>query len=160
MHAWLHVCVSLCVRAWVLLHVYVWVHKMCVVYVCVYNMFVCVYYVHGWHTCVYACVYVHICGVCIYTGVCLCEFTGWVAYYSVSDPFGEIRTCCRRLGFMLAINPKHRRFEDRLMGWSRDSYWFMQWRLDGESVTNYIISYECLFLCNSLFTIASRYSYS
>ena len=52
-----------------------------------------IYYLYIWvYTCVYACVYMYMCGVCMYTGVCSCEFMGWVVCYSVADLFGEIRT--------------------------------------------------------------------
>ena len=47
---------------------------------------------------VHVCVCVYVCGVYTYTSVCSCEFMCMVVCYSVLDPFGEIRTRCRRPG--------------------------------------------------------------
>ena len=47
---------------------------------CVYNMYVCVHYIYG---CTRMCM--HVCVVCVYTGVCSYEFMSWVACCSVSD---------------------------------------------------------------------------
>ena len=75
------------------------IHNVCDVCMCILCIWV--------YTCVYACVYVYIYGVCMYMGVCSCEFVDWVACCSVSDPFGEIRTHCRRLEFVLVMDPIH-----------------------------------------------------
>jgi len=61
-----------------------------------------------------------------------------VACYSILDSLGVIRTQLQetRTGsrFMLVVDPIHRQFEDRLMGWSIDQYRFVQWRPDSDPV--------------------------
>ena len=87
------------------------------------------------------CVGVRVC-VCMHVWVLsmhLYLFVCSVACYSVSDPFGEIRTQLQetrtRSRFVLVVDPIHRRFENRSMGWSVDQYRFVQWRPDGDSVS-------------------------
>jgi len=94
------------------------------------------------YTCI--CIYVIICGcipvfVCgVYMYVCILVFVWvhvcWVACCSVSDPFDEIRTRCRRLEFVFVDYLIHWLFKDWPMGWPGDPYRFMQWRTDGNSV--------------------------
>ena len=54
----------------------------------------------------------------------------YICGYSISDPFGEIRTQLletrTRSGFMPVVDPIHRQFEDRPMGWFGDPYQFVQ----------------------------------
>jgi len=55
---------------------------------------------------------VHVC-VCIRVYI---RLSSWVGLrVAALDPFGEIRTHCRRIGFMFADDPIHWRFEDRPM---------------------------------------------
>jgi len=55
-----------------------------------------------------ACVYMYMCGVCMCTDVCSCEFMGWVVCHSGADPFGEIQTYYRRFGFVFVMDPIHK----------------------------------------------------
>ena len=64
----------------------------------------------------------------VYHRVCM------VAFYSDPDPFGEIRICYGRFGVVLVMDPIQWRFEDRPMIWSRDSYQFVRWRPDNDSI--------------------------
>ena len=81
------------------------------------------------HVCVCRWVYVYSVYICIYISSCVL-----VAWYSVSDSFGEIQTCYRRFGLMFVMNPIHWWFKDWSMGWSVDQHLFVQWRPDGDSV--------------------------
>ena len=89
----------------------------------------------------YVCGYTHMCPYAR-VGVLACIYIYLyvlVACYSISDLFGEIWTQLQeirtRFGSVLVVDPIHRRFEDRSMGWSVDQYQFMQWRPDGDSVS-------------------------
>ena len=101
------------------------------------------------------------CEVYTCTRVCLCEFMCLVAYYSVLDSFGDIRTQLQetrtRSRFVLVVDPIQWRFEDRPMGWFIDPYRFLQWRPDGDSVPKSVISCECSFLCIFLFTVVGTH---
>ena len=81
------------------------------------------------------------CILCIWVYMCVyvyeCMFV-WVhglgCVLHRLDPFGEIRTHCKRLKFVFVNDPIHWRFEDQPIGWYGDSYRFVQWRPDGDSV--------------------------
>jgi len=49
--------------------------------------------------------------VCVCVNVCTCVFmftcVRLVAWYSITDPFGEIRTCYRRFRFVPVMGPIH-----------------------------------------------------
>ena len=108
----------------------------------------CIYaYVHYFVLLVYiyTCTYIHECGctrmcLCARVGVkhvfifiCICDAC-MVAWYSDLDPFSEIRTRYRRFGVVPVMDPISKRFEGRSMGWSGDSYRFMQWRPDDDLI--------------------------
>ena len=101
------------------------------------------------HTCVCMCIHVYMWRVYVY-GCTFAWIHGWVACCSVSDPFGEIRTHCRRFRFVPVMDLLEWRFKDRPMGWSEDAYWFVQWRPDNDSNPNRVISCEYFFLCHFL----------
>ena len=71
--------------------------------------------------------------VCIYA-CARCVLQRFRTHSRDADLFGKIRTCYRRFRFVPVMNLIHRRFEDRSMGWSADSYRFVQWTPDGNSV--------------------------
>ena len=80
------------------------------------------------HVCLSVYMHVHTACICLYINLCM------LAWYSDTNPFGKIQTRYRRFGSVLAVEPMLGQFEDRPMGWSRNPYWFVQWRSDGNSV--------------------------
>ena len=120
--------------------------------------------------CIYVCTliytYVYVC-TWVYTYVSVCSGGYWVYIYiylyvlvachGISDLFGEIQTSCRRPGpdpNYVVVDPTHRRFEDRCIGWSVDQCQFMQWRPDGDSVPKprhfmwvFVLVYLSLMIC-------------
>ena len=92
------------------------------------------------YVCGYTCMYVHV-------FMCTCVRVCSVTCCSISDPFGEIQTRCRRSesdSNLYRYGPIHWRFEDRSMGWSVDQCQFMPWRPDEIRFRNLVISCECL----------------
>jgi len=70
---------------------------------------------------------------CIYVYVWLYVL---VICYSDADLFVHSELGNRaqtQFGFMFVMDPIHWRFENQPMGWSRDSYRFVQWRPNGDS---------------------------
>ena len=72
------------------------------------------------------------------------------------DRLQETRT---QSGFVLVVDPIHKRFEDRFMGWSVDQYRFVQWRPDGDSVPKlrhfmwvFILVHFLIYRCRYAFT--------
>jgi len=139
-------CVTVCV------HVCVWIICVCnynwewylIVCLCVVDAFDyvkrCVISMQGSvHACVsmYICVCINVC-MCILVYVCV-----WVLISlplcvrlrvtAITDSFVRSELSYGRYGFVLVVNPIHRRFEDRSMGWSGDPYRFVQWRPDSDS---------------------------
>ena len=95
-------------------------------YVCVYILYVCVYLYSVGYTCI--CVHVWVYErVIMFMCACGCVVQRFRPVWWNSDPLREIR-------FGARYEPIHWRFEDRPMGWSEDSYRFMQWRPHGDSV--------------------------
>ena len=108
-----------------------------------------------------ACVYGYMCEytlcVCVDSPTSLCV---WL--HVTSDSFVRSELVNGRFEFVSILNPIHRRFEDQLIRWSRDSYRFMQWRPNGDSVLKschfmWVILCECLFLYISLFTVVGMH---
>ena len=108
-------------------------------HVCVYS-YVCMYF--GVPLCVCTCgvrVWVHIgCIMC----VCVCvdspsflcvRLCAKVMRTSSWDP-DQLQETQTRSGFIFTVDPIHRRFKDRPMGWFGDSYRFVQWRPDDDSL--------------------------
>ena len=108
MYVCMYVCISVCIiSAWVYVCPMNVCLGMCIKYVCM-----CVY--------VYGCMFVWVHGLgCV---------------LQRSDPFAEIRTRCRRLEFVFADDLIRWRFKNWPIGWFGDSYQFVQWRPDGDSV--------------------------
>jgi len=130
--------------AWEIVYIYVWCMH---VWVHIYNMYyvwVCMYivymYVLRMYVGVHVCVFVY---VCRRVFMCMCIHECSVACCNNTDPFGEIQTRCERFGLVFTVDPIARRFEDRLMRWSEDSYWFVQWRSDVIWTRNRVISCKC-----------------
>ena len=93
----------------------------------------CTYIYAGVHVCL--CVYIEECirvrgYVCVSSCVWLRITVFWTRLVRYG-PLQEIRT---RFGFVLVVDPIHRRFENRSMRWSVDQYRFVQWRPDGDSI--------------------------
>ena len=109
--------------------------------------------------------YINICvGVCIY--VCLCIIVWvctcvtilcvgvnfpflslcFVACYNDSDSFVWSELGNKSFGFVPVMDPIHKWFEDRTIGWSGGSYRFLQWSQMAIRIQNHVISCECLFI--------------
>ena len=112
---------------------YVYVHTCtCMYYVCLsvcMSTYMCI--------CVRGCTHVYrrarVSVECIFIFICM--FGCVLQYFGTrlvrSWPLKETRTRSR---FVLVLEPMHRQFEDRFMGWSVDQYRFVQWRPDGDSL--------------------------
>jgi len=94
------------------------------------------------------------------TGVCSCEFMCLIACYSGYGLVLRSELGAGKLKFVLVMDPIHWRFEDQLMRWSWDLYGLCSEDQTVIRIRNRVISCECLFLCISLFTVASRSSSS
>ena len=79
--------------------------------------------------------------------MCTCVRVCSVAWQSVLDPFGKIRTRYRRFGFVLVVDPIDWQFENR----SWDDLEIRTGSCSEDQMTiqiqNRVISCECLFLC-------------
>ena len=82
------------------------------------------------------CIPVYVCGVCRCTCAYLysCEFMFSVACCSVSNSPVRSELGNRRFEFIPVVDPIDWKFEDRLMGWFGDLYWFVLWIPDGDSI--------------------------
>jgi len=82
---------------------------------------------------------------------------------SVSDPFGEIRTNLQETQtqseFVLVVDPIHKQFEDRSIGWSVDQNWFVQWRPDDDSVPK-PHHFMCVFFLVHLLIYRCQYAFT
>jgi len=96
----------------------------------------------GMYVCVYLYMYVgvHVCvgllgrvfSIHLYLLVCvgcMLQYFGFVQW-DLNPASGDPDPIWIRV----VVNPTHRRFEDRFIGWSVDQCQFMQWRPDGDSV--------------------------
>ena len=109
------------------MYVLVWV------YICIYVIVYVYIWVHVW-VCMLECVHVYVdCMCCV---CCICVHVSISVQLRVAA--FRTRSCYPNLitgdGFLLAEDTIHWRFEDRPMGWSGDSYRFVQWRPDDDSV--------------------------
>ena len=112
----------------------------------------CMYvYFMYWFVHVWIIMYICLCGLFVYVG-CVLQRCG--TRTRLYDPNSVTRDP-DSIEFVLVVDPIHWRFKDRSIGWSKDSYWFVQWRPDGDSDTKprhfmwvffvYLLSFSVLF---------------
>ena len=120
-------------------------------------MYICVYAYRCMHVGIRICVRMHVwvlsMYLCLYVCVWLCATVFRIRLVR-SGPLQETR-----FGFVLVVDPIHRRFEDRSMGWSVDQYQFVQWRLDSDSVSKlrhfmwvFVLVHFLIYRCRYAFT--------
>ena len=98
----------------------------------------------------WACMHVWVC----ISDVCIRIICVWLRGTAMQTYLVRFRFGNRRFGFVSTVDPIYWRFEDRSIGWSGDSYWFVQWRSDGDSVSKShyfmwmfaLVLFSCLLL--------------
>jgi len=76
---------------------------------------------------------VYVCGVCIGTGICVCESCVQLRVAAIMNSFVRSELSNGRFSLVLVMDPTRRRFEDRHMSRLRDTYRFVQCRPYGDS---------------------------
>ena len=96
---------------------YIYVCMCRCMFVCMY-IYLCMYKFVGKYACM-LCVCVHVYAhvfVCVFMLVFDCVLQQFRTHSRDPDSFGKLRTRYRRFEFVPAMDPIHRRFEDRSMG--------------------------------------------
>ena len=105
---------------------------MYVLSVCMYIRICSVYEYVYVYICMLDCA--HVCRVHVLCVLYMCTYVNecLVVCCSVLDSFVRSKLSNRRFKFMPVLDPIDWQFEDRSMRWSRDMYWFVQWRPDDD----------------------------